>query len=784
MRIKAVQLAWFRGAADAVSLEAGGKSIVVYGANGSGKSSFVDAVEFALNDGRIGHFSHEYSGKKQEKGIPNTHKPADRTSELTIRLMDGSEYKAHIQESGSHSTPGSSPTIANWSYRRTVLRQNEVAEFIQDTKGDKYSALLPLLGLQQMEVAADNLRRIAKAVTDESSLQTTKASLKQAQADRAATFGTQDDAQVRHMVIDLHAKYCGSGPEVGDLSALCEQLEAELQARITSLSGDQARQLALLAISELDLKGKIVNIQTASMELAGVVEPLIAEKLRVLQSASSFVEKLTDGDDVCCPACGQPVLLADFQAHVKAESDRLGDIRAIFNQRQTAIRGLCDTVRDLKDHLGRSNVKSWRDELAASPLAENLAFLDAVDPMVLELACTKDTLKTLEDVLLPLIEAAVFMSKAAPPDALELNTAKGVVFAAKNTIAGKGLACEVEQTGALISFIASLEQGVRAEIRKRSQAVISEISEDIEMMWAVLHPDRAIDGVRLYLPDATDKAIDIGLKFHGLDQESPRLTLSEGYRNSLGLCIFLAMAKRDGDKDTPLFLDDVVVSLDRSHRGMIVELLRKEFSGRQVIILTHDRDWYAELRLQLDDAAWSFQTLLPYETPDIGIRWSHKTTTFDDARAQVKTRPDLAANDVRKIMDVELALLAQRLEIRMPYLRGDSNDKRMAHDFLERVIADGRKCFQRRAGTTYLPNDDALAAWEEANALLVTWANRGSHTFDVVASEAIKLLDACETALGFFKCSSCQKGVWFANAQGTEWVQCQCGELRWRYGKG
>ncbi len=51
MRIKSIRLAWFRGAADPVSLEPDCKSMVIYGANGSGKSSFVDAVEYVLNDG-------------------------------------------------------------------------------------------------------------------------------------------------------------------------------------------------------------------------------------------------------------------------------------------------------------------------------------------------------------------------------------------------------------------------------------------------------------------------------------------------------------------------------------------------------------------------------------------------------------------------------------------------------------------------------------------------------------------------------------------------------------
>jgi hypothetical protein len=167
----------------------------------------------------------------------------------------------------------------------------------------------------------------------------------------------------------------------------------------------------------------------------------------------------------------------------------------------------------------------------------------------------------------------------------------------------------------------------------------------------------------------------------------------------------------------------------------------------------------------------------------MGIRWSHKTTTFDDARAQVAQRADSAGNDARKIMDVELSLIAERLHIRMPYLRADKNDKRMAHDFLERFVADGKKCFQVKAGTDYATHTTAITACEEADRLLVSWADRASHAFDLVPSEAIKLIDACEKALEFFKCSSCGKGVWFADAENSEWVQCQCSQIRWRYGK-
>lgn len=564
----------------------------------------------------------------------------------------------------------------------------------------------------------------------------------------------------------------------------CKDLETVIDKRIGPFSADQKRYLALHGAGELDLKSHLHDIRTASAKLAEAIEPFIAEKLEVLAATGKFVEKLDDKKDVTCPACGQMIPVQTFRAHVKTEQERLQEIIDTLNARKTSIGTLCDNVKSLKSNLSKADVKSWKDELSKGPLADNLTHLDHINAEALRTSCGEKDLKEIEAKLVPLIDTAAADSKDAPIDVQQLSTDRKIVTVGKAVITATDMAASATRAEALISFINSLEQGVREEIRLRSETVIGEISSDMRDMWAILHPDEPIEDVCLYLPKNTDKAIDIGLKFFGVKQDSPRLTLSEGYRNSLGLCIFLAMANRESDNDRPLILDDVVVSFDRNHRGMIVDVLEKSFGKRQVLLLTHDREWYSELRQRLDGKNWAFKALLPYETPDVGIRWSHKTTIFDDARAQLKERPDSAGNDARKIMDIELGLIAERLQIRLPYMRAERNDRRMAHDFLERFVADGKKCFQRKVGPEYLAHSDALDAFDKADRLLVSWANRGSHTFDVVRPEAAKLIEACEKALEFFKCSSCGKGIWFADAGGSEWVQCHCGKIRWRYGKG
>lgn len=784
MRIKALTLTWFRGAADAVSLLLDTKSQVVYGQNGSGKSSFVDAVEFVLNGGKIDHLAHEYSGKRQEKAIPNTHKPDNQNTSLVVTFQDDSELQIQIHGDGTFTSKGAETVgMQDWGYRCSVLRQDEVAAFIRGTKLEKYSALLPLLGLHSLEVTAENLRQLAKSVEDVAKLKEAKVELRLIGGKRVEAFGTLDDAAIVGQLDELSRIYCAGEAPAGTAPDRYGPVRAALDATIAGSTAELRRHVALRSVAEIDLKGKVGAVRAASVTLASDTEPLLAEKLGILQSTGDFVAKVADAREIACPACGRPIPVEEFRAHVRAEQDRLRGMIEAFEGRRAAIGALCDSVTSLRGTLRKGDVESWRDEMSRVGLAGSFAYLDGLDIEVLRGACADRELKAIEEKLLALIDAAADASKRAPADARQLAADKQAADTGMSVVQAQHMAARVARAEAVIAFVRQLERGTREEIRQRSKKVIGEITADIQAMWAILHPGEAIEGVQLVLPEATDKAIDIGLKFYGIEQASPRLTLSEGYRNSLGLCIFLSMAKRNAHEDRPLFLDDVVVSLDRNHRGMIAALLEKMFSERQVVILTHDRVWHAELRHQLDSKRWTFRSLLPYETPSVGIRWSHKTTTFDDARAHLKERPDSAGNDARKIMDVELALIAERLNVTLPYRRGDANDKRMAHEFLERLIADGKKCFQARDDKDFVCHQKAVDALREADGLLVAWGDRASHTFDLVRPEATKLIDACEGAIASFRCPKCERPVYFTDAETQKWVQCQCGQVRWRYGK-
>jgi energy-coupling factor transporter ATP-binding protein EcfA2 len=783
VRLNAIELAWFRGAADSVALAPDGKSMVVYGPNGAGKSSFVDGIEYILHNGKIEHLVSEYSGRHQERAIPNTHKPADRVSNISFTFADRTKLEINIASNGLYTRSGGETVgIERWDYRRTVLRQDEVAEFVRSRKGEKYSALLPLFGLGELEIAAENLRQLVKSVEHQSSLEKKRGALVPIGDKRRRIFGKDTDAEIEAKVVELHTKHCPLGIATNALDR-CWELESAIAVRMGALTAENLRHLATRLVAGIDLRPIVTAAREANAKLAGSVEPLIAEKLSVLRSARDFAAKLEGAGEVRCPACGKNVAAAEFKAHVGAEQDRLRVIMSTFDDRGRALGAMVDGLKAVKVALAKPELDDLRASIEATKTRPDLEWVEGCDPESYRNSASDADFTEVERHAQAIVAAADAASRDAPPDIAELSRDQAIADGAKSVFEAMPIAGEISRIEGLLAFVNALEGRIRAEIREHSESVIGEISADIAAMWASLHPREPIENVGLSLPDE-DKAIDVALRFYGKDQDSPRLTLSEGYRNSLGLCIFLALAKQEASSDRPLILDDVVVSFDRGHRGMIAELLEKQFADRQVIVFTHDRDWYAELRHQLPGDRWSFKSLLPYESPTLGIRWSDKTTSFAEAKAHISSRPDSACNDARKVMDVELSLISERVQIRLPYLRGERNDHRMSNDFLERLIGDGAKCLQKKSGNDYPIYAAGLEELTAAHRLLVTWANRASHTQDATPAEASKLIDACEKALAVFHCGGCEKHLWFSDADGPEWTQCQCGDLRWRYGKG
>jgi len=785
MKIKQIRLSWFRGASENATLETNDKSLVVYGRNGTGKSSFVDGIEYILRNGHISHLAHEYSGRHHKHGVRNTHTPSGIPSTIGIDFSSGETVDMQIEPDGnfkSACSPAAFETeFSKLNFARVVLRQDEIANFMLKTKGEKYSALLPLLGLHSLEVRANNIRSIKSETMSASMLQRKQTDIIRQQAAKDAAFGDKSDEEIMQCLGDLHAFYKETKLPL-DRDMLINELEDAEKTIISSFNQEHARHhelTSLLATKPQDVLKSIFEIldQTNSE-----VDEHINDKLSILESASTYTERLDPEETIPCPACGKKILANDFKEHVENEQKSLQDLRIIYMRRNEATDNLIALIRAIPTRLRTPKLTDWLSDPAQSDVVNKIEQLEGLDLKSLRRNITALQVITITDAITLICNHVNASTVASIPEVEKLVEDKKIISAAVNLKKLDELISDVANLELLESTLTKMEQEVRNEIRFLSDKIITEISNDIQELWSILHKDKPIEDISLHLPD-DDKAIDICLKFHGVSQSSPRLTLSEGHKNSLGLCIFLTLAKRGENNNAPIILDDVVTSFDREHRGFLVNLLNQHFTERQIIIFTHDREWFAELRARLPQKKWSFKMLNLWKSPTEGINWLRSSgSLFAEARHLVSENPELAGNKARTVMDIEFSIAAESLRVSLPYLRSSRNDHRTSHEFVTRIAADAKKKYKLNDDGDYVPHNGAIEALQEAERLLVSWANAASHGHLITESEAEELINACESAYTSLSCPECNELVWLANQEGQKRLQCGCGHLRWKYG--
>ena len=187
------------------------KNVVVYGSNGSGKSSFVDGVEYLVSKGKIRDLMHEYSGSKYEKGTISTAAGTGDVPRVTMVFDGGLHVDAQLDRYGAPSFTSDPEALAGfvqtWELEKVVLRQDKVAAFIEKTKGDKYSALLPLLGLHDYESAAENVGKLARALHEEGAVDLKNGQVDVLKEEFNKYFPDLTDEKVGQVLTEIAGRY-------------------------------------------------------------------------------------------------------------------------------------------------------------------------------------------------------------------------------------------------------------------------------------------------------------------------------------------------------------------------------------------------------------------------------------------------------------------------------------------------------------------------------------------------------------------------------------------------
>jgi energy-coupling factor transporter ATP-binding protein EcfA2 len=782
MKIDTIELSWFRGAATKAALKTKFKSVVVYGENACGKSSFVDALEFIITKGKIEHLKNEFS--ETSNCVRNTETPDGEDCKVRISFENAGYIEANITQAGKIRFEASSDdlltVVQEWDVQRHILRQDEVSDFIHLTKSKKYSVLSPLLGLQKYEEIAQNMVRIRDSVLEASQYQMLQSEFNIIRGeiqDVLPDIDTSDSETRKKLVHSRAANYVQVKIEES-VDSIAKKAITALEASLKDKDPIVKRYLVMQSLNKIPIKTKLESVINSQEELAKISENYIDHKIPILENTEKILASVEDlTQEIECPACGQHILGTEFRDHVNKELEELKKARAARNlaiaEKQAFTTALSNFISQYKSEKAVTEWLSLPENKEANSVFARLTEISIEEPTSRWSAELIEKLKAVTTELYLIVEKE---AKVEAPATTTLVNDLNLFRICSKIPRLEHLESSLAKIDLLNTTLDDSYNKIREEIAKITELVLKAISQDIARIWSLIHPGQPIENVCL-VPSEKDKAVEVCLKFYGKYQSDPRLTLSEGYRNSLGLSIFLALANQGSAKENPIVLDDIVSSLDREYRGMVTKLLSSELAGRQVILLTHDREWFRELQGYLEPENWKFFTLKKWESPQIGIELLPSSYTFEEAEALISTHINSSGNAVRAIMDTELPRAAAKLKLSMPFIQGYQNDYRMAAEFLTYFISQGER-FRIKDGTKWKTHQDAINSWKEAKSLLIVWGNPASHGGSISTSEAKTLVDVCKKALSYFDCIECKRKVWALEA--PDYVRCQCDSIRWK----
>jgi hypothetical protein len=124
--------------------------------------------------------------------------------------------------------------------------------------------------------------------------------------------------------------------------------------------------------------------------------------------------------------------------------------------------------------------------------------------------------------------------------------------------------------------------------------LFAEVSDRFAEIYREINPD---EGTFDPLHTQTNTGVEFSVDFYGDETHPPSALHSEEHQDLMGVCLFLALADELSPLErTPILLDDVVMSVDATHRQRVAEVLATTFSDQfQFFLTAHDSTWATQL---------------------------------------------------------------------------------------------------------------------------------------------------------------------------------------------
>ena len=617
-RIKRLKIEGFRGATQPLDLEFDPAKpvVLIFGENGTGKSTIVDAIE-AVGAGSTA-FSDDWKlgkGKRKESYIPALGK---KPGDVSISLEFGNNtYRATFNAKGLQLCNAADRPITK------VLRRKSLQAFMDAEPAQRYKEVAAFLDIPQIEASEASLREALKEAKKQFELAT--AAYSQATENLQGLWEAEDSPGMDEKLnAEAWARKQATIP-TGQLQARLETSKAGVRHSETLVT--QAETVTT-ARQRLEDAGKILHeAEQALNALESGEAKSSSELVTLLQDAKIYLDKTPD---TLCPICEETTIVADqlvqrLQQRIdgmnalKQASDVRQQAQLAVNSRQEELKQAEEKLLDIAQtaqahfyseiseadsiqHLRNNNqtqALTHASQLHAE-LADGLqqlqAGLDATQKQINNLASIKQYLASLDEK----------SSEAKQKEVLSKRLQRAVDI-------------------------------IEEKRKSYVDAVLVDIAQGVNELYQKIHPNEGIGNIRLKLDENQRGSLVYGVAFGGQQELHPQPYYSESHLDTLGLCIFLALAKRGDATRTLLVLDDVLGSVDQQHlQKTLTMLIGESTSFSQLIITTH----YRPLR---DQFRFSKQPAAPVQLIELkewdflqGIKSGRALTYVEDLRHQLQ----------------------------------------------------------------------------------------------------------------------------------------------------
>lgn len=625
-KIKSIKISGLRGVREPLTLDLNKKSVLIYGDNGTGKSSLTDSFEWFFYN-KIEHLSNEEIGRKKGRdALRNIFIPAteDGFIELTFddNKLDSKKYIDNLLEtSSSNESDDFNKFIASSFSERLILRYRDLVQFVIAGKTDKLKELQNIIGFSEVQKIRDLLRRngarVARNIksSNYNNLKNIQQSTilenlgQNAYSDDQLFDGASKLIKPLKLSVEIKSRQ--------DINTVLKKIESKEDSELLN----QINFYTKIKESIAQIECNIENINNSYRTFYDSFNALKkdSEKVKSLQLLSLLQEgKSVLAKDVVqdnyCPLCLQEKSKVDILQELNL---RIEELELLNKEKEKVDNNSKDLQSTVKPNIntieGLLTEKLFKKEDYAK-LKETVEeikislnnHLDESNKGLTDKEIIKLVKKEIEELTSKLVEVVKKLTESKEAN-LRFRVYTKLFQSAKAYV--QYLKIDKEQS-VLANQQATFELLYEDFIKRQEEALnvfLAIFSNDINDFYTIMNPNEKVENIKLVPLKKNDELVGITTieySFYNETHTPPTAYLSESHINCLGLSFFLASVKAFNKKNKFFVLDDVISSFDRAHRYRFAQLLTTKFSDYQVILLTHEKEFFELVSSEVKSKGW------------------------------------------------------------------------------------------------------------------------------------------------------------------------------------